>query len=171
MPYMGYKGDNSAARPPEGSLVETRCLKRPQVCHCSFCRATLRTEVQNRPRGVPSHLNIPEKDRADSEAKKKKKKALKDSIAPTKIPYTNYESVVNKSIFKKCQDHWDTHTNNKLHSIKSNIGEWNINYKNRREQVVVTRLHIGHTYITHHQLLKGSESLICSTRRKKQQKH
>ena len=26
MPYKGDKGDKSAARPPEGSLVETRCL-------------------------------------------------------------------------------------------------------------------------------------------------
>ena len=103
-------------------------------------------------RWIPSHLGIPGNDRADSEAKK----ALKDSIAPTKIPYTNYESVVNKSIFKKWQDHWDTHTNNKLHSIKPTIGEWNIN----------TRLHIGHTYITHH-LLKGSESPIYSICKKR----
>ena len=51
VPYVGYKGDKSAARPPEGSQVETRSLK-PQVCHCSFGRATLQTEVQNRPRGV-----------------------------------------------------------------------------------------------------------------------
>ena len=27
MPYVGYKGDKGAARPPDGSLVETRCLK------------------------------------------------------------------------------------------------------------------------------------------------
>ena len=53
MPYKGDKGDKNAARPPEGSLVETRCLiTRPQVCHCSFSRGTLRTEVQNRPRGT-----------------------------------------------------------------------------------------------------------------------
>ena len=26
VPYMGDKGDKNAARPPEGSLVETRCL-------------------------------------------------------------------------------------------------------------------------------------------------
>ena len=30
MPYMGDKGDKSAAHPPEGSLVETRCLKGPK---------------------------------------------------------------------------------------------------------------------------------------------
>ena len=26
VPYKGDKGDKNAARPPEGSLVETRCL-------------------------------------------------------------------------------------------------------------------------------------------------
>ena len=31
MPYMGYKGDKSAARPPEGSLVKTSCLKVPSL--------------------------------------------------------------------------------------------------------------------------------------------
>ena len=76
---------------------------------------------------IPSHIGIPGNDRVDSEAKK----ALKDSIAPTKIPYTDYKLVVNKIIFKKWQDHWDTHTNNKLYNIKPTIEEWNIKYKNR----------------------------------------
>ena len=31
MSYMGYKGDKSTARPPEGSLVETRYLKAASV--------------------------------------------------------------------------------------------------------------------------------------------
>ena len=49
--------------------------------------------------------------------------------------------------------------------MKPTIGEWNIKYKNRR--VVLTRLHMGLTYITHHHLLDGSESLrrsICKKR-------
>ena len=33
---MGYKGDKSAARPPEGSLVETRCLKGPKSAIVPF---------------------------------------------------------------------------------------------------------------------------------------
>ena len=36
VPYMGYKGDKSAARPPEGSLVETRCLKNPKSAIVPF---------------------------------------------------------------------------------------------------------------------------------------
>ena len=112
---------------------------------------------------IPRHLGIPRNDRSDSEAKK----ALKDTIAPTKIPYTDYKLVVNKTTFKKWQDHWDTLTNNKLRNIKPTIGEWNIKYKNRREQVVLTRLHIGHTYITHHHLLEASESSICSPCKKR----
>ena len=99
--------------------------------------------------------------------KQKKKKVLKTSIALTKIPYTDYKSVVNKIIFKKWQDHWDTYTNNKLHNIKPTIGEWNIKYKNRGEQVVLTHIHISHTYITHNHLLERSGSPICSTCKKR----
>ena len=36
VPYMGYKGDKTAVRPPEGSLVETRCLKRPKSAIVPF---------------------------------------------------------------------------------------------------------------------------------------
>ena len=36
MPYMGNKGDKTAARPPEGSLVETRCLKGPKSAIVPF---------------------------------------------------------------------------------------------------------------------------------------
>ena len=68
---------------------------------------------------IPSHLGIPGNDIADSKAKK----ALKDLIAPTKILYTDYKLEVNRIIFKKWQDIWDTHTNNKLHNIKPTIGE------------------------------------------------
>ena len=54
MPYKGDKGDKNAARPPEGSLVETRCLiKGPKSAHCPFSRATHPdTKCQNRPRGA-----------------------------------------------------------------------------------------------------------------------
>ena len=36
VPYMGYKGDKSTARPPEGSLVETRYIKGPKSAIVPF---------------------------------------------------------------------------------------------------------------------------------------
>ena len=44
MPYKGDKGDKDAARPPEGSLVETRCLIKGPNLPLFLFQAT---EVQN----------------------------------------------------------------------------------------------------------------------------
>ena len=58
---MGDKGDKGAARPPDGSLVETRCLKGPKSAIVPFAEQrsvylslppTRHDEVQNRLRGV-----------------------------------------------------------------------------------------------------------------------
>ena len=51
MPYKGDKGDKNAARPPEGSLVETRCLiKGPKSAIVPFpgCRLFVAASHQTR---------------------------------------------------------------------------------------------------------------------------
>ena len=49
---------------------------------------------------------------------------------------------------------------NKLHSIKPSLGEWQPNYRiDRKEEVTLARLRIGHTFITHSFLLKGGAFL------------
>ena len=58
VPYMGYKGDKNAARPPEGSLVETRCLKGPKSAIVPF--AEPRSGPKSRTdSGVFSGKNVP----------------------------------------------------------------------------------------------------------------
>ena len=55
---MGYKGDKSAARPPEGSLVETRCLKGPKSAIVPF--AEPRSGPKSRTgSGVSSAKDVP----------------------------------------------------------------------------------------------------------------
>ena len=50
---------------------------------------------------------------------------------------------------------WDTAVDNKLHSIKPILSEWRPAYRmDRKEEVVLTRLRIGHSYATHSFLLK-----------------
>ena len=45
---------------------------------------------------------------------------------------------------------WNAALLNKLHSIKASLGEWQPNYRiDRKEEVILARLRIGHTYITH----------------------
>ena len=51
---------------------------------------------------------------------------------------------------------------NTLHSIRSELGEWLPAFKSfRREEIVLARLLIGLTWLTHAYLLKGEEVPQC----------
>ena len=91
------------------------------------------------------------------------KKALQTCISNTKIPYTDLKSLINKFILKKWQKSWDYQTQNKLHHIQDTIGEWPAGYRRNRKEVIISRLHIGHTHMTHSHLLKGEDSPVCPT--------
>ena len=52
--------------------------------------------------------------------------------------------------------------NNKLFTVKPTLGEWLPGLRtDRREEIILARLHIGHTYLTHSYLLKGEEEPQC----------
>ena len=100
---------------------------------------------------IPSHIVIQGNERADRAAKK----ALQTCISNTKIPYTDLKLLINKFILKKWQKSWDDQTQNKLHHIQDTLFEWPAGYRrNRKEEVIISRLRIGHTHITHSHLLK-----------------
>lgn len=51
----------------------------------------------------------------------------------------------------------------KTQKIRPIIGGWPLGYRKiRREELVLARLHIGHTHLTHSFFLKNEESLICT---------
>ena len=57
---------------------------------------------------------------------------------------------------------WNAAVLNKLHPVKPSLGEWQPNYRiNRKEEVTLARLRIGHTFITHSFLLKGEDWPLC----------
>ena len=56
---------------------------------------------------------------------------------------------------------WNSAVDDKLHSIKSILGEWRPAYRTDRKEVVLARLRIGHSFITHYYLLKGEEQPTC----------
>ena len=61
----------------------------------------------------------------------------------------------------KWQQHWDDQIFNKLHSVKPVLGYWLSGNLKRREELVWSRAHIGHTYLTHKYLLSGEDPLFC----------
>ena len=54
-------------------------------------------------------------------------------------------------------------TNRKYRGIRESIGSWNSSlHSNRRFEVILTRLRIGHTRLTHSYILEGSSAPVCA---------
>ena len=74
----------------------------------------------------------------------------------------NITSSINKYILEERQTSWNNSIGNKLLDIKPTIGEYQSVVRNiRREEVVLARLRLGHTRVTHSYLLQGEEHPQC----------
>ena len=103
---------------------------------------------------LPSHVGIKGNEAADVKAKT----SLDLEISNFKLPCTDFKPFINRY---KWQLSWDRATFNKLHEIKPVLGKNTIYLSLRREEVVLTRLHIGHTRLTHSYLLKREDQPFC----------
>ena len=111
---------------------------------------------------ILSYIDIHGNERADKAGKKKA--ALLADISNIKIPHTDLKPIINKFILKKWQKSWDNQTQNNLHHIQDMICKRPTGYR-RDRKVILSRLQIGHTHITHSHLFKKkkkSSTLICS---------
>ena len=94
---------------------------------------------------IPGHVGISGNEMADRAAKE----ALLLNISKTKIPYTDAKHAINTYLRTKWQTLWNNVPFNKLRSIKPTIGDsYNVCRTVRREEVIQTRLRIGHTRLT-----------------------
>ena len=108
---------------------------------------------------IPSHIGIRNNERVD----KKAKESLNLEQTVFKIPFNNFKPFINRYIFDKWQTSLNETPFNKLKEIKPVIKESKTVISNiRREEVVLTRLRIGHTRITHSWLLNRDEQHICT---------
>ena len=109
---------------------------------------------------LPSHMGIIGNEKADVAAKD----ALNKEITEVLLPFSDARQYIGKHVHDLWQAEWGLAVNNKLHGIKPHIGEWpSANRSVRREEVVLTRLRIGHSYLTHSYLLKGEPPPECDT--------
>jgi kelch-like protein 2/3 len=106
---------------------------------------------------LPSHVGIKGNDKADSLAKG----ALRMEITNVKIPYTDLKFNVNNYMQNKWQALWDTFPNNKLHIIQPKVNCTSVNLDKRRDDIVINRARIGHTFLTHAYLLRGEQAPEC----------
>ena len=108
---------------------------------------------------VPSHIGIKGNEQADCAAKA----ALTLPITPLKVPYSDFKHCITKYLIASAQINWDTnYTHNKLYAIQPKLGVWPNSCRSiRREEVILSRLRIGHTRLTHTYLLKGEAQPMC----------
>ena len=107
---------------------------------------------------IPSHIGIQGNERADKAAKA----ALSSSITAVKCPPTDYYQCLTTRYQTLWQADWSRCLSNKLHAIKPLLGYCDLTYLSRRDSVVLRRLRIGHTRLTHSYLLNREDQPQCS---------
>ena len=103
---------------------------------------------------IPSHIGIdPGNDRADEAAQS----AIDDGLPNVthKLPYSDFVPNVRQLARQMWQDLWSREVNNKLHVINPDIKPYHTQQLKRKDEVILHRIRIGHTRLTHGYLMEG----------------
>ena len=108
---------------------------------------------------LPSHVGIEGNERADRSAKH----GLSfDTQQKSRLPPSDFKPVVKKYIDQLWQKDWVEKPGRKLFEFCKTVNEGNSHVlTNRRDQTVYTRCCIGHTRLTHANMLKGEDEPFC----------
>jgi len=106
---------------------------------------------------IPSHIGIPGNECAYEAAKS----AISLLISSFKFPPTDLYQNLTSYYQRLWQAHWDACLSDKLHAIKPLLGYLDVTSLTRRNSVVLQRLYIGHTRLTHSYLLNGEDHPQC----------
>ena len=107
---------------------------------------------------VPSHIGIDGNELADRAARE----AIGDPnsiLVPNTLP-ADFKCFVRNQIINSWQTEWDNATD-KLRECKNSVKLWECNLPKRKNQVLVNRLRIGHTKLTHSYLILKENPPIC----------
>ena len=117
---------------------------------------------------IPSHVGIQGNEIADREAKE----AIHSELCIIKkVPPSDMKKPIRSYVLKKWEERWLSPlllNNKKYRNLRESISPWPSSFNsNRRTEIVLTRLRIGHSRLTHKYILEGSsppECLYCDCR-------
>lgn len=109
---------------------------------------------------IPAHSNITGNERADFLAK------LGSEIGErrnTGLTHVDMKQRIKRGIWLAYQELWDSNKGyQKLGEIKSHVRPWKTAHLlNKRDEVIITRLRLGHTRLTHEHLFERREVNKC----------
>ena len=108
---------------------------------------------------IPSHVNIPGNERADTAAKA----ALCLPITSVKLPASELKPCTSRFCLEEWQDIWNSAANNKLHAIYPTVGKCvHNNLVSRCDAIIINWLKIGHSHLTHSYLLSSEDQPTCT---------
>ena len=108
---------------------------------------------------VPSHTGIQGNERADEGARSAIDSNEIENIA---LPYKDFYPIIKEKVREKWKDEWRRVQENKLREIKDVVCEWPSSHcRERRAEVTLCRLRIGHTLTTHRHLMERTPPPVC----------
>jgi ribonuclease HI len=107
---------------------------------------------------LPSHVGIKGNEAADRAAKTA---LLLDIDQDIRLPYSDFKQIINKYFQHAWQEQWNSIVSNKLKTIKPILSDTMLKVIHRRDEVVLHRARIGHTYLTHAHLLRHENAPEC----------
>ena len=106
---------------------------------------------------IPSHIGIAGNEKADKAAKE----ALGLERSDVLIPHTDFRPNIIEYTKKLWQSEWDEKVDNKLRKIQPLVGKQQPKLSSIRDDMVIRRARIGHTYLTHKYLMVKEDQPIC----------
>ena len=140
--------------------IENRKVQNPLILEIlEFLHQLLRLDYCITFVWLPSHIGIAGNTVADATAKA----ALCLQVSNSKVPYSDFKPLITAHANKTWQQLWDAEINNKLHKIQPIIKSSNLYKLPRRDEVIIHRLRLGHTHLTHSYLLKRELPPVCES--------
>ncbi|XP_066909633.1 uncharacterized protein [Halyomorpha halys] len=96
------------------------------------------------------------------------KVAIGEGIPYRKVPVNDFIALIKHKIKLKWRQMWENVSNNKLREIRRDVSPWISSTRDvRKEEVILTRLRIGHTRLSHGYLMARDPPRLCQACRKK----